>query len=881
MTDRSVSVRLRAQVTDFRAGMASAGRSVDELQHKLADSDAKTKARTQQVSRGMLLIGAAGVAAAGAAVMAFAKFDKTMSNVKAVSNATAGEMDQLRDAAIEAGKATVFSASESAQAEAELAKAGVSTADILGGALTGSLNLASSGQLELADAATIAAQAMNIFKLQGADVSHIADVLAAGANKSAADVKGLGDALRQGGLVAAQTGLDLEDTVGTLSAFADNALIGSDAGTSLKTMLQRLTPQSKDASDAMASIGFSAYDAQGNFIGLEAVAQNLQKGLGGLSDEQRNATLSTIFGSDAVRAASILYDQGAAGIKSYTDAVNDQGAASRMAATQLDNLAGDVEQLKGSLETALIQSGSGANGTLRTLTQTATGAVNTFADLPGPVQATATAIVGVGGAALTALGGIGYLLPKVQEGRKGLRDLGTAGAFADRGLGKLGKAGLYGAGLLAFGETVQFLSDKLTDLEGKSAPSVDSLTNSLVKFAKTGEIAGAAMQGIGEDAGQLNDDLGTLDQFGAGVGLFFNRTSFGTFGRDLDQARDRVDALDKSLAGLVEGGHADVAAQVLKNLAAAGVDVGALRPKLNDYADALTDADTAAELAAGSTGDFADSADQVSPVVEEATDAIDDYKTALDNLNGVNITAARAQLELGQAYHDANKAKEKGKKVTDDETSALLDLADQANSTASAVLDQTGSQDKANGVLKEARQRFFDTARAMGYTKGEAAKLRDAWLQIPTKRNTKYTTSGVDAAVSEIDRIRAAIRSLPSNPNLNVSVNAANKVAANDELSGARASGGPVSAGRLYRVNELGMEFFRPAVSGTIIPAGQTAALMSGTTPVKATPAVGGQTTAATGGGYAGVALNVTNYTEPMTEFLPRVLDEQMWKVNG
>jgi TP901 family phage tail tape measure protein len=129
-------------------------------------------------------------------------FDKSMSAVRAVSGATATDMGKLRQAALDAGEATVFSATESAQAEAELARAGISTADILGGAPRGSLDLAAAGQLGLADAATISAQAMNVFKLRGGDVSHIADVLAAGANKSAADVGQLGDAPERSGRCA-------------------------------------------------------------------------------------------------------------------------------------------------------------------------------------------------------------------------------------------------------------------------------------------------------------------------------------------------------------------------------------------------------------------------------------------------------------------------------------------------------------------------------------------------------------------------------------------------------------------------------------------------------------------------------------------------------
>jgi len=327
---------------------------------------------------GVAALGVAGIG--GAAVMASTEFNKSMSGVSAVAGATAGEMEQLREAALKAGADTAFSASEAAVAQGELARAGVSVADILGGALAGSLGLAAAGQLELGQAAEISAQALNIFGLGGDQTTRVADVLAAGANKSAADVAQLGDALRQGGLVAAQTGLSLEETAGVLSMFADNALIGSDAGTSLKTMLQRLVPQSDEAAESMKQLGLNFFDANGAFVGIEAVARQLQDSLGGLSAEQKSAALNTLFGADAIRAASLLMDAGAAGVREYTTAVSDQGAAARMAAEQLDNLKGDLEEFSGATETALIRVGDLFDGLNRSVVQSATGLVNVFND---------------------------------------------------------------------------------------------------------------------------------------------------------------------------------------------------------------------------------------------------------------------------------------------------------------------------------------------------------------------------------------------------------------------------------------------------------------------------------------------------------------------
>ncbi|MDV3197460.1 MAG: phage tail tape measure protein, partial [Sweet potato little leaf phytoplasma] len=144
---------------------------------------------------------------------------------------------------------------------------------------------------------------MTQFKLSGEDIPHIADLLAAGAGKAQGSVHDMGEALNQAGLVASQTGLSIEETTGGLAAFASAGLTGSDAGTSFKTMLAAMTPNSKEAAKAMEELGLSAFDANGEFIGLSEYAGVLQSSLSKMTDEQRIATMETIFGSDAILIA--------------------------------------------------------------------------------------------------------------------------------------------------------------------------------------------------------------------------------------------------------------------------------------------------------------------------------------------------------------------------------------------------------------------------------------------------------------------------------------------------------------------------------------------------------------------------------------------------
>lgn len=431
---RTVTVRLQAIVSGYKAGLAQASASTKAFAREISGAGETGKQNLRQLGTEATI--AAGVIGAGLGFMIAraSAFDETMSNVQAVTGATAVEMIGLRDAALDAGEATVFSATEAATATAELAKAGVSTGDILRGGLRGALDLASAGGLDLAQAAETAAQAMTTFNLTGADVPRIADTLAAAANKSAADVDDMAIALKQSGQVAAQVGLDIETTSGALALFAQNGLRGSDAGTSLRTMLLRLNPTSEEASKTMKALGIDFYDSEGRFVGLAGAAEQLRTKMAGLTDEQRVQAMTTIFGQDAIRGASILYRTGAAGVDQWTSAVSDSGYAAELARVKTDNLRGDIEQLGGAIETGLIQTGQQADGVLRGIVQGATDAVRGLNTLPGPAQAAAGGFLAVTAGVLGTAGAVSTVLPRWREMRSTLEAMGGAGSALSKGV---------------------------------------------------------------------------------------------------------------------------------------------------------------------------------------------------------------------------------------------------------------------------------------------------------------------------------------------------------------------------------------------------------------------------------------------------------------
>jgi TP901 family phage tail tape measure protein len=702
------------------------------------------------------------VAAFGLAAYAAANFDRAMSGVKAVTFASARDLAALRQAAIDAGQATQYSATEAATAEAELAKAGVSVKDILGGGLKGTLALAAAGQLDLADAAVVSAKAMNAFGLAGNQVGHVADVLAAGAGKSATDVHELGMALTQSALLAHQTGLSLEDTAGALALFAQNGMAGQDSGTSLKNMLMRLTPQSAEAAGMMEKLGFSAYDSAGNFVGLAETAGRMQQAFGNLTPEMRNAAFGVIFGSDATRAATVLYGAGAQGVSTWTKAVADQGYATRVAATQTDNLAGDLERLKGALETALIQSGTAANGALRDMAQALSSVVNWYSRLPPGVQQSVTVMGGMVGVLGLVASGLLLMLPRVMTVR---RELATLGLTAGRtrglmmGLGRLGVVvGMLGA--------VSYMTSKITQAMDEAPPSVSKLTNSLITLATTGKASGEVADKLGDDLDGFGDAVKRIAHPGAlnsTIDTFGKIPLLGQKDASLDKATKKLKAVDEALAQLVSNGNAGLAEQAFKKLAKAAEENGTgtekLKTLLPQYGEALTNTDTQQKLAVDSAKAMGDQAAKTADDLQDTRTEAEKLTDALNALNGVNITSAQSAISYRQSLDDLRQTvketglstditTEKGRKVK----GAFLDAADAAMKHAQAVTEQKGSVEAGNKVLLADIEILRQQMLQMGFSKKTVDQLLGSYARIPKSVATDMIVR--DRASKEIAGIR-------------------------------------------------------------------------------------------------------------------------------
>jgi len=381
-------------------GVKSATKSLDGLDAQ----SKKTKDGLNKVATGA---GAAAAILGGGLALAANKaidFQKQVSAIGAVSGATTEQIEKLRAKALQLGADTAFSASEAANAMEELAKAGVPLEDILNGAADATVALAAAGGISLPEAATIAANAMNVFNLSARDLGHVADLIAGAANASAIDVSEFGFSLQQAGAVANLVGVSFDDLSTAIALMGNAGIKGSDAGTSLKTALANLQPVTKKEINLFKELGLITADGSNKFFdqtgklkSLAQVSQILQDALKGQTAEQKAMNLQLLFGSDAIRAAAILSDAGAEGFNKLADSIGKVKAAD-VAKARLDNVAGSIEQLKGSAETAAITIGSTLLPVIRKITDTITKLTNAFSGLsPGFQKVLAGVLVVVAG----------------------------------------------------------------------------------------------------------------------------------------------------------------------------------------------------------------------------------------------------------------------------------------------------------------------------------------------------------------------------------------------------------------------------------------------------------------------------------------------------
>lgn len=721
-------------------------------QKKQAASAEEQAAAARKLATALTLTGIAVAAVVGLSVAKWTEFDRAMSNTSAAVMATTREHKELSEAALEAGADTAYSASEAAAAQEELAKAGMTVAEIIGGSLNGALALAAAGQLQVARSAEIMATTLKQYKLPAEEAAHVSDVLAAGAGKAQGSVDDLALALTYVGPLANQAGWSIEETGGALAYFASQGILGEKAGTSLRGVLAALQSPSSIAKKTMDEYGLSVYDASGKMLSASEMSQRLQSAFAGLTDEERNAALGRIFGNESLTAATLLYTGGAAAIDEWTEAVNDTGYAAEQARMRQDNLAGDIEKLGGAFDTALIRTGSGANDVLREMVQSVTALVDWYGELPAPVQQAALVIGVAAGAAMLFAGAAVGLRSKFIELKVEL----------DKTNVSFGKTAIVGAGAsIALTGVVTVLAI-FAQRQAEATARVESFQQTLdaTTGAATKSTRDLVIAGLQAEQSFLWMGRGSTFDAAERLGISVDTVT--------NAALNQADALaELSLYLKAADGDETALQQVMNRTGLSRLEaidqldvlVGGLRTQ----GAAIDEATRKQEQSNKVTGEGADvtrsAADAYLEAATNASDLDDKLRSLIDTIfaqNDANLDAREAQRQWVEALEKFDAAVAENGATLDLNTAAgrenqesLDNIAERAMKVAEATTAAGGSYEGFRASLESSRQALMDRIAALGYAGDEAAAMADEILRIPSQ--TEWT------AVAETTAARSAI----------------------------------------------------------------------------------------------------------------------------
>lgn len=384
---------LTAELTRVNTSLGAFGSNMERIGSRLQSIGGQMTAAITVPLAGM----------ATAAVRAGLDFEGQMNRIQGVTRASGESMEQFRERAIEMGNATVFSATDAAEAMLELSKAGFSTQESMA-AVADVMTLAAAGNLEMGRAAEISARAINAFDLEVSDLAHVNDVLAKAVNESTLEIEDLAVGFRYIGPIATDFGISIEQASAALAIMRDNGVEASTAGRALREALGSLANPVGQTADAMERLGIETFKtADGSLMPFADIISLLQ---------ERGVTAADalqLFGNAAGPAMMSLISTGRAELDRLTASFADsEGAAQAMADAMMQGLPGAFERFRGAAETALIAVSKamepflvpflhGMTAIAEFISQTL---VPAFESLPDPVQAVAVALL-----ALVAVGG--------------------------------------------------------------------------------------------------------------------------------------------------------------------------------------------------------------------------------------------------------------------------------------------------------------------------------------------------------------------------------------------------------------------------------------------------------------------------------------------
>ena len=355
-------VTLAIKDTAYKQGLKDAEGNASSSTSKIGGA---FKAVGKVAKTAMVAGSAAAVAFTKTSIDAGMNFDTAMSQVAATMGTTADKIGNVKAKAEEMGRTTKYTATEAAEGMNILAQAGLSADEQISGIGT-VLNLASAGAMSLEESASYTAGAVKGFGDSMSNASYYADLMAKGATLANTDVRGLGEAFSGSAATAKNYGQAADSVTLSLLRLAEQNVTGSEASTALNRAMADLYTPTDDASKALDQLGVSAYKSNGEAKDFNDLVDELNGSLQGMTAEQKNNALATIFTTQGLQAFNKMTASSDATVQKFWKGIQDSsGSAAQQAATQLDNLQGDITLLSSATEGLQLAFYNTFSGTIR------------------------------------------------------------------------------------------------------------------------------------------------------------------------------------------------------------------------------------------------------------------------------------------------------------------------------------------------------------------------------------------------------------------------------------------------------------------------------------------------------------------------------------
>lgn len=368
-----LSIAITANTKGLRKGLKSGRKQINAFGSKVAGA----AAAVAKLSAATTALGGTGLALASRQA---GRFEQSMARVRAITNASAQDFKRLEDQARDLGRTTEFTAKQSADAQTAFARAGFDTNKILE-ALPSTLQLASAGELAIAEAAEIAAGILGGFDLKTADLGRSLEVLVRASTTATTTVSELGEAFKVAAPIAEASGKSIEETAAVLGTFAEAQIRGAEAGTAFRNILLRLQIETSEVKKETDRLGISLFDQTGKLKNLADVIDTVNSATAGLTTKEKVRTAGILAGVKGSTAFIKLLSKGGDAIRKRQRVLEAEGdTLGRIARVQQDTLFGSFKRITSAMEGLGISIGRMVNKFIRPMAEQLAKAFNVIDD---------------------------------------------------------------------------------------------------------------------------------------------------------------------------------------------------------------------------------------------------------------------------------------------------------------------------------------------------------------------------------------------------------------------------------------------------------------------------------------------------------------------